>query len=97
MNDEIKKIKHRLQLLHAECNPKAREEDINYTLDYITNLLQENETRQQDINNFTYQLAKMKEENERLKKRNEEIYKGYMALVDELTEYAEENERLKKH
>lgn len=43
MNDEIKEIKHRLQLLHAECNPKAREEDINYTLDYITNLQRENE------------------------------------------------------
>jgi len=38
MNEEIKEIKHRLQLLHAECNSKAREEDINYTLDYITNL-----------------------------------------------------------
>ena len=30
-------------------------------LDYITNLQKENELRQQDINNLTYQLAKEKE------------------------------------
>jgi len=42
------------------------------------------------------------EENERLKKanailekRNKEIYDGFMATQEELTEYAEENERLK--
>ena len=33
----------------------------------------------------------------RLQKRNKEIYDGFMATQEELTEYAEENEKLEKN
>lgn len=61
MNNEIKE--------KIPFNVRDVLEDINSNIlwNYITNLQQENEIRQQDINNLTYQLAKEKEENERLK------------------------------
>ena len=90
MNEEIKEIKHRLQLLHAECNSKAREEDINYTLDYITNLqtieqqysaiLSENAELENKITN-------LQQENERLKDKLNDItnisYKDYSVWATE--------------
>jgi acetolactate synthase small subunit len=53
-----------------------------------------------DENNYDYSdevLISMRlvlEENERLEKRNKEIYEGFMATQEELKEYAEEIERL---
>lgn len=41
-------------------------------------------------------IITLQKENEQLKKRNKEIYDGYMAATQELTEYAEENETLKE-
>jgi len=39
-------------------------------------------------------IDELRKEINQLKKRNKEIYDGYMATTQELTEYAEENERL---
>lgn len=67
MNNEIKEIKHRLELLHAECNPKAREEDIDYTLNYITNLQQELIIMVKDDEKSQETIIRLTKENERLK------------------------------
>lgn len=79
MNEEIKEI---LEYISSRTIDDCLLNDYFTQLeDYITNLqmeidqsqeimaelTEENEIRQQDINNLTYQLAKMKEENERLK------------------------------
>ena len=40
-------------------------------------------------------IDELRKEINQLKKRNKEIYDGYMATTQELSEYAEENERLK--
>ena len=41
-------------------------------------------------------ITNLQQENERLEKRNKEIYDGFLATQEELTDYAEENERLKQ-
>ena len=48
--------------------------------DMLVNYKQENETRQQDINNLTYQLAKMKEENERLNEWKKDLLNENIGL-----------------
>lgn len=61
MNKEIKEILDKLKN-HIEGIRYANltKYELRILLDYITNLEQENEIRQQDINNLTYQLAKEK-------------------------------------
>lgn len=93
MNKEIKEIKHRLQLLHAECNPKAREEDINWVINYITNL-------QQEINKLTAESteweSKYYEMQDNFHNTNEEIErqsKAQVILDNMLADYKQENER----
>ena len=76
MNNEIKEILDDIPYI-----PNAVYRDL---LDYITNLQQENEIRQQDINNLTYQLAKMKAENERLKEENTKLYKKDTKIINDL-------------
>lgn len=61
--------------------------DLKTLLDYITNLQQENETRQQDINNLTYQLAKIKQENERLKEYYELMVQFNEKNLDRFCDY----------
>ena len=39
-------------------------------------------------------ITTLQEENNQLKKRNKEIYDGFISATQELTEYAEKNERL---
>lgn len=51
-------------------------DEIKVLRDYITNLQEELETRQYDINNLTYQLAKEKEENAELKEYLKTMEKG---------------------
>ena len=41
-------------------------------------------------------INELQQEINQLKKRNKEIYDGFMATTQELTEYAEENEKLKR-
>ena len=68
MNDEINEILKKLKDddwyekldLTEEKWIELRWEETHLLLDYITNLQQEIETRQYDINNLTYQLAKEK-------------------------------------
>lgn len=45
---------------------------------------------------FINEILELQQENEQLKKRNKEIYDGFLATQEELTEYAIENEELKK-
>lgn len=70
MGNKIKEILDYLKIENGTIGSELSYEETHLLLDYITNLQQENETRQQDINNLTYQLAKMKKENERLKETN---------------------------
>ena len=62
-----------------------------YTEDYVKSLLQKIEDNNSDINNLTYQLAKMKEENDVLKKKLDRRY-----YKNEYERIKEENERLKQ-
>ena len=81
MNKEIKEILDKLKskkeryemCIRADISFSDDSYEASLLLDYITNLQQENEIRQQDINNLTYQLAKMKAENERLKEWKEDL------------------------
>ena len=73
MNDEINEILKKLKDddwyekldLTEEKWIELRWEETHLLLDYITNLQQEIETRQYDINNLTYQLAKEKSRREK--------------------------------
>ena len=92
MNDEIKEWLDSLYYQDDYCS-------ISYDklLDYITNLQQENEIRQQDINNLTYQLAKEKEENARLKEEYVLLQNASDEYEDELKERESElEERIQK-
>lgn len=42
-------------------------------------------------------IAELEKENEQLKKRNKEIYDGFMATTEELCEYATRNEKAIEH
>lgn len=91
MNDEIKEILDNLKNKDNDIKginflkyQDLTRGEINLLLDYITNLQQENKIRQQDINNLAYQLAKMKEENERLKEENNnKAINDYAHAIDE--------------
>ena len=66
----------------------------------ILKLQQENETRQQDINNLIYQLAKMKEESERLKENLQQEKKDFKEANDycfELKDYKSRCEKAVKY
>ena len=71
--------------LKEELEEEKRIEEAD--LKTIQQLEEENETRQQDINNLTYQLAKMKEENERLKEEIDRQSKAQVILDDMLADY----------
>jgi len=82
MNKEIEEIEQRLKLLHAECNPKAREEDINYTIDYITNLQQENE-----------RLNNLLEYNMQTLVNTDKLYENYKSRCEKAIEYIDKQKK----
>ena len=90
MNDEIGEIyklvsDELIEITYKDNNGSYIEKyiDVYELLDYITNLQKENEIRQQDINNLTYQLAKEKEENGKLKMRNDMLRKDINSFIED--------------
>lgn len=51
---------------------------------------------EEEIKDVQKAIKELQQENRKLKKRNIEIYNGFMAITEELSEYAEENQQLKE-
>lgn len=59
-----------------------------------SDLIKQKQDLQERIDKQDFLLKEQGKELKELKKRNKEIYDGYISATQELTEYAEENERL---
>lgn len=94
MNKEVKEI---LDFKENADYKKLSCDEIAILRDYITNLHQENERlKDQNINEIlkkdleicTKQYKKSDEKIKKLEKRNKEIYEGFLATQEEMSDYA---------
>ena len=75
-------------------------DEIKEILDYLKEFIDEDRLEQINLNRWFVSslldyITNLQQENERLKKRNKEIYDGFIATQEELSDYAKENDKLR--
>ena len=103
MNKEIEEAKHELKGIanNEFVPPELSDIDAKILLSYIEQLEKENKKLKQwdknkDTRNSRQRIANalLMKKNKQLEKRNKQIYEGFMATQEELTDYAMKNEQL---